>query len=373
MMILSKYPIIITSAIIFFIVFIFNFAPFSYAGSPTISKIITTQLHKEGDQVHKYQLEAVVKNPSGERIEAFWKVDCGSLNTDRGFKVVLSYSDDCSDAQVTLTVVNNKLYGQKLTQYVFLPGTLRIVNIKPKNQEPETQAVTTPKNPPLSLIPAVSQQKNFGQFPFVTNGVLTIAGLVLLAVILYALWKKYLSVKLISTDSKEKEQCKLGETRDCKLIGMKYSIYNRRPHEDEELDLFLEFSADATDIANWLISTRGTTPAVKMLPTFLRQTIEIHKNINKIEKLRDGVDIWGTIQWEECEEQGFWILASNSWVLKTKDIKISPPLYSYQMNTRAWNPEYMTNQKFIYSKLKEILSYVRKKALEECPGKQREI
>ena len=95
--------------------------------------------------------------------------------------------------------------------------------------------------------------------------------------------------------------------------------------------------------------------------------------MNKIEKLRDGVDIWGTIQWEECEKQGYWFWTKQVWIFKTKDVKISPPLYPYQLNTQAWNPEYMLNQKFILSKLKEILTYIREKALKECPVKQKKI
>ena len=351
------------AVVISVVLLIFLVSP-TYSNSyPTITKITTSQLHEENDPVHRYQLEVVVDNPTGERIEGFWQVSCGSLEQDKGLKVILSYTGDCSDASVTVTVVNNQLYGQKLTQPVFIPGEKRLVDVKPKVNAP-TAMVTVSETPSTPQNSAV----------FTLNGIVLVTAVVfiVLTAVLLALKKRGLLVLPTSTVYSE-EACRCGDTRDCKFIGMKYSVFGRGPHEDEELDLFLDLSADAIDIAKWLISTKGTTPAVKMLPTFLRQMVEIHQKMNKIEKLRDGVDMWGTIQWEECEKQGYWFWAKKSWVFKTKDVKISPPLYPYQLNTQAWNPEYMLNHKFILSKLKEILTYMREKALKECPVKQKEI
>lgn len=345
---------------------IFPALPAYSTSHPTITKIITTQLHNENDPIHRYQLEVVVNNPSGERIEGFWQVDCGGLEQGKGLKVVLRYSGDCSNASVTVTVVNEQLYGQKLTQPIFIQGEKELFNIKPKTNQ-ATEAATVSTAPSPSLTPsAVPSPQTSGTFT--SNGIYLFVAVVLVfvAAILLALKKKGLLVLPILTEGAG-GVCRLGDKRDCKFIGMKYSIFGRRPHEDEELDLFLDLSADAVNILKWLVSTKGTTPAIKLLPAFLRQMVALHKKINEIEKLRDGVDIWGTIQWEECERQGFWLWARNSWVVKTKDVKISPPLYPYQMNSRAWNPQYMLNQKFIFSNLKKILNYIRKKALEECP------
>jgi len=351
--------VVIVSAVFLFLLLV---SPTYSNSHPRITKITTAQLHEENDPVHRYQLEVVVDNPAGERIEGFWQVSCGSLEQDKGLKVILSYTGDCSDASVTVTVVNNQLYGQKLTQPVFIPGEKRLVDVKPKADEPTITSIQP-------TIPYAHEPRAFSVEDIVL--VAAVVLIILIAVFL-TLKKKGLLVLPTSTVHSE-EACRSGDTRGCKFIGMKYSIFGRRPHEDEELDLFLDLSADAVDIVKSLIPTKGTTPAIKMLPTFLRQVAEIHKRMNKIAKLRDGVDMWGTIQWEECEQQGFWLWAKNSWVIKTKDVKITPPLYSYQLRKEAWNPEYMLNQKFILSKLKEILTYIREKALKECPVKQKKI
>src|SRR3989338_661773 len=143
--------VVIVSAVFLFLLLV---SPTYSNSHPRITKITTAQLHEENDPVHRYQLEVVVDNPAGERIEGFWQVSCGSLEQDKGLKVILSYTGDCSDASVTVTVVNNQLYGQKLTQPVFIPGEKRLVDVKQKVNAPTAMVTVseTPSTPQNSAV-----------------------------------------------------------------------------------------------------------------------------------------------------------------------------------------------------------------------------
>jgi len=127
---------------------------------PTIENIEVTQMHKNfEDPVHKYQLTAKITNSANERVEIFWQVNCGKLDTDKGITVVLTYSGDCSEAFVIATVLNNSLYGQKLTQQIFLSNKQTIVDVKPKPIPPTPSPTMSPTSIQPSTIVLTDNQE----------------------------------------------------------------------------------------------------------------------------------------------------------------------------------------------------------------------
>lgn len=362
------------AVLVFFLsLFLIPKAPVYSAASFMTKEISVTQLHAEGDAVHRYELQVLVNNPLGENIQGYWRVDCGTLERNTGLKVVMRYTGDCLKATVSVIVINSERFGQQLTQPLFISGEKKLIRIKPKNTEATGSATTTAPYTSSTLAPTIRLAQPTK--PYITNSNALAAAILLItiAAVLIVFHRRGLLAIPIHAEDK-KEACKVGDKRDCKFVGMKYSIHGRKPHEDEEFDLFLLWYADFVSMAKWLVRKMGPTPALSMMPEFLRNMTHLHKRINNIAKLRDGIDMWGVIQWDECEKQHSWLLwTHNAWVIKTKDIKITPPLYRYPLNRNAWNPQYMLNQKFVLKNLSTILQYMSKKALHECPTKQQEF
>lgn len=167
------------SGVVLFLLTIYLFAPqlINALSSPTIEKVEITQLHKKfEDPVHKYQLTAKIINSANEPAEVFWQVNCGKLDRDKGLTVVLTYSGDCSEAFVIATVLNNSLYGQKLTQQIFLGNQPTIVNVKPKLTSPTPSPAVSPTS---ILQPTVVLTDNQGE----SNAGALAAGLVAVAAV----------------------------------------------------------------------------------------------------------------------------------------------------------------------------------------------
>lgn len=174
------------SGVLIFFLVIYLFAPqlvnaFSF---PTIEKVEITQLHKNfEDLVHKYQLIAKIINSANERVEVFWQVNCGKLDRDKGLTVVLTYSGDCSEAIVIAVVLNNNLYGQKLTQQIFLSNQPIIVNVNPKLTPLTPSPAVSPTSilQPTIVLTGNQEESNTGA---IAAGLVAVAAVATAAVVL---------------------------------------------------------------------------------------------------------------------------------------------------------------------------------------------
>lgn len=206
---------------------------------PTIEKVEITQLHKNfEDPVHMYRLTAKIINSANEPVEVFWQVNCGKLDTDKGLSVVLAYSGDCSEALVIATVLNNSLYGQKLTQQIFLGNQPTIINVKPKITSP-TQSLAV--SPTSILQPTVVLTDNQGE----SNAGALAAGLVVVAAVAAAavVLKKNINPPPLppkNTESKkeEKDVCSCAHIKVYRAWTTGWLIdqvipWNVKQHEEE--------------------------------------------------------------------------------------------------------------------------------------------
>lgn len=332
---------------------------------PTISEIKVTQLHKDDDPIHRYQLQAVVNNPSNEKIEAFWQVDCGKLEKDKGLQVVLQYSGDCSGAKATVIVLNNNLYGQKRVQPIFIPGKIQTVNMQPK-----------PKAPTILISPKTTNQVityNKNQFlnpdTLFAIAVLTI----LVAAIIYLMKKKGLLIML--TSSEEGKSCTLNDKKDCEYVIFIITVGERSPGLDESIEASINELDYYSYILKWL-PTRGTTPAPKCIHEFTETLSRMHNRLREKNIIGHGANVYGKIRWKECEETG-WLWKKNVWATKEDDIRINAPIeWAYQHIARphSWKPDLIFSPQFYMNKenLEKFLDHVKREALKSCPCPQKQ-
>lgn len=357
---ISKRIIIIILCI--FLISILLIVTKSYAQTfPKISGIKTTQLHKNNDPIHRYQLEAVVNNPSNERIEAFWQVTCGKLETDKGLKVVLQYSGDCSEAKATVIVLNNSLYGQKRVQSIFIPGAVQTSDLKPKSAP-----IPTP-----SIMPTLLSQTQLGQIFTISYFWIIAFVLLLIAAIFYLAKKKGFLVMLTSSDVSNKDHCSLNDKKDCQYVIFKITVGERPPGLDESIEASINELDYYSYILEWL-PTRGTTAAPKCIHEFTETLSRMHNEMRRKNIMGHGANVYGKIRWKECEETGFWFWKKNVWITKEEYIRIDAPIeWAYQHIARphSWKPDLIFSPQFYMNKenLGKFLDHVKKEALKKCP------
>lgn len=188
-----------------------------------------------------------------------------------------------------------------------------------------------------------------------------IAGIALLA--LLALGG---AVMLASSGGGCPDECTLNDCRECKIVKLDTTNTGWEPGEKEDL-------LGTFDLLWWLTWVpRTVSPAGKSSG---RAALMGAKKLAEhfLEKAKDlnGVEVHATIGWEECQEKSCWLFWSHkTWVAKTSGPhKIPPSIYQYVLNSKAWDPKRLVDEK----KREEIRGYIEREAFKHCPAACKKI
>lgn len=158
--------------------------------------------------------------------------------------------------------------------------------------------------------------------------------------------------------------CTEGDCQNCQLASVRTAVHGVEPGE-------IEGMIDSLDLLKWLRwspAIGGPTPGGKeLIPEVVKRAKKIAEKLKQRGMQINGVDVWATISWEECNRVSCWFFwTQTKWVAKNKEVKIPPGIYRYHdINPEAWRPDHLFNEK----KKKAIHDYIEREALKHCPQK----
>ena len=194
--------------------------------------------------------------------------------------------------------------------------------------------------------------------------------LLVIAAAIYLIKKKGGLVFLISSEDQTSRECKIGDKRDCEFVRFFITVGERPPGLDESIEASLN-EIDYYSYALEFTPTKGTTVAPKFLHEFVETLTRIHNRMRELNIKGHGVNVYGVVRWQECQEQGFWLWKHNDWIIIEKNVRIDAPAgYVYQISrSHSWKPELILDPQhyFVKENVTKIVDHVKKEALKECP------